>query len=364
MTMEIISTQTTSQPAIIAKATAVLAAGGLVIFPTETTYGIGADATDPKAIAKLLQYKSRREGKPLSIAVSGPAMAADYVHLNPQAEQLMSQFLPGPITVVCQSKGKVAPGVASERGTLGIRWPDYLLVTALVEAFGRPITASSANASYKKRPYSIADILSNLSKQQQNLIDLIIDAGQLPPNEPSTVVDTTLEQPTVLRQGEIKLTDATIVTTNSSAATQALGRQLVNLYRNYLSEKSLIFALIGEMGAGKTQLSKGIAEALGIDQPVTSPTYTLAKEYRFSYGDTINQFIHIDTWRLFSDQEFLELGFKEMVDRNSIISIEWADKIQSLLKEYSSEAKIIWVRLAYGETNDQRIINYSDQEPA
>ncbi len=352
---------TTDHRAIITEACSILAAGGLVIYPTETVYGIGVDATNPAAVQKLLQYKARREGKPLSIAVADQAMAEAYVALTESAQQFYKNFLPGPITVVSQSKGKVAPGVASERGTLGIRLSAHPLVRELVKTYGKPITATSANASYKKRPYTISDILENISNKQQGLIDLIIDAGTLPPNEPSTVVDMTLEQPTVLRQGEIKLSNATQLVTKSAEETHQLGQRLVTLYKSYLNEKALIFAMVGEMGAGKTQLSQGIAKALGITQPVTSPTFTLSREYNFTWGDQPQQFIHIDTWRLFSDQEFLDLHFTEMVDRSAVMAIEWADKVGPVLEQYSDEAKIVWLKLEYGDRENERFITFSDE---
>lgn len=359
--MEILDTRKTDQATMIKTACQVLAGGGLVVYPTETLYGIGADATSQEAVNNLLTYKARREGKPLSIAASDKAMASCYVKINDQAENLYQNFLPGPITVISQSKGRVADGVESERGTLGVRIPDHPLVREIIKTYGKPITATSANASYKKRPYNVSDIFGTISAKQKALIDLVLNAGELPHNEPSTVVDTTLEQPTVLRQGLIRLTDAITVTTTSEAETQALGESLLSTYRHYLNERALIFALVGELGAGKTQLTKGIGRALGVKQPITSPSFTLSREYNFEYGKQKNQFIHIDTWRLFSDQEFLELGFAKMVDNLAVISIEWADKVVDELKQYEGKAKIIWVKIEQGKNENGRNITYSDE---
>ena len=142
----------------IGTAIRVLKSGGLVIYPTETLYGIGADATNPEAVKMLTEYKNRPFGKPYSIAVTGLEMAEKYIELNTTAKNLYKEFLPGPLTVISKGKHKVAPGVESEDGTLGIRIPNYKLVTDIVKAFGKPITATSANASYKKRPYKISAI--------------------------------------------------------------------------------------------------------------------------------------------------------------------------------------------------------------
>ncbi|KKS30504.1 MAG: Sua5/YciO/YrdC/YwlC family protein, partial [Candidatus Amesbacteria bacterium GW2011_GWA2_42_12] len=174
-----------------------------MIYPTETTYGIGVDATNQRAVNALLTYKKRREGKPLSIAVFDMNMAEKFVDLNQAARNIYASFLPGPVTVVSKGKHVVVTGVESENGSLGIRIPAYDLVLQIVKAFGKPITATSANASYKKRPYCLEDIMQFLSPRQKSLIDLVIDAGELPHNEPSTVIDTTLDDVEVLRQGKL-----------------------------------------------------------------------------------------------------------------------------------------------------------------
>ena len=109
----------------IASAVKILQAGGLIIFPTETCYGAGVDATNPQAVNKLLAYKTRREGKPLSIAVTDKTMASKYVKLNTTAVNLYTKFLPGPLTIVSRARHQVATGIESETGTLAIRIPDY-----------------------------------------------------------------------------------------------------------------------------------------------------------------------------------------------------------------------------------------------
>ncbi|MEK7588844.1 MAG: L-threonylcarbamoyladenylate synthase [Patescibacteria group bacterium] len=351
---------------IIKEAVNTLKEGGLIVFPTETMYGIGADATNQKAIDKLLEYKTRREGKPLSIAVDTIEMAEKYVEVNNIAKNLYSSFLPGPLTVVSKSLGKVAKGVESEIGTLGVRIPDYSLVTDIVKSLGKPITATSANASYKKRPYAVEDILNNISTKQQNLIDLILDAGTLPKREPSTVVDTTLNQEVVLRQGNIKLTPVLERVTNSGEETQALGIELLNKYKHYLGYKSIIFALEGDLGAGKTEMTKGIARVLGVKDAINSPTFIIEKEYAIetvpdSYlSEKKPTFYHIDTWRIFETEELEQLGFLKQVSLGNVFSIEWADKIIDLFNKISEDSIIIWIKIEHGKEENQRLITVSD----
>ncbi len=340
--------------------------GGLVVFPTETMYGIGADATNQKAINKLLSYKARREGKPLSIAVTSIEMAKKYVEVNDTAKNLYENFLPGPLTVVSYGLHTVAKGVESETGTLGVRIPDYKLVLDVIKKFGRPITATSANASYQKRPYSIKDILENISLKQKKLIDLIVDAGTLPTREPSTVVDTTLNEKIVLRQGNIKLTPVLERVTNSGAETQKLGQEIFKKYQHYMGYKSVILAMQGELGAGKTEMTKGIAKLLGVKENVNSPTFIIEKEYKVSvatksYLSKKKPFLyHIDTWRLFDSTELKTLGFFEQVAKGNVFVIEWADKVTEVFEKVSEDAVIVWIKIEHGKNETERKITVSD----
>ena len=363
---KIIKISETSLEEVIKTAVETLRAGGLIVFPTETMYGIGADATNQEAINKLLLYKTRREGKPLSIAVNSKEMAEQYVEVNKVAENLYTNFLPGPLTVVSKSKGKVAKGVESEIGTLGVRIPDYKLVLDIISALGKPITATSANASYKKRPYEVQDILNNISEKQKDLIDLILDAGELPKREPSTVVDTTLNEEVVVRQGNIKLTPVLEKVTNSPEETQELGIQILKKYQHYFGYKSVIFAMQGELGAGKTEMTKGIAKVLGIKDAVNSPTFIIEKEYDIqtvpeSYlSEKKPKLYHIDTWRVFDSSELEDLGFLKQVADGNVFVVEWADKIIPLFERVSEDAVIIWIKIEHGESESSRSITVSD----
>lgn len=333
------------------EAVKILKEGGLVIYPTETTYGIGADATNQKAINKLNKYKQRPFGKPYSIAVSDQKMAEEYVELNGAAKKIYKEFLPGPVTVVSRGKHQVARGVENETGTLGIRIPDYPLVIEIVKKLGLPITATSANASYQKRPYKIADILENISQKQKKIIDLIIDVGELPHNEPSTVIDTTMEDLVVLRQGDIKLKTENEILSRSEEATQNLAKELFQKYEGYLGKRPIIFALEGEMGAGKTQFTKGLAWAMGIKEEIVSPTFSLVLEYP--------HLSHFDAWKFTEPSELEGLGFIKMLeDKNMVIAIEWAEKVAEVVKKYRDQAVIVWVKIEYGQKENERLIGW------
>ena len=334
----------------------VLGAGGLVVYPTETVYGIGASAVDKKAIEKLNKYKKRPTGKPYSIVVSDVVMAKKYVTLNPTAENIYKTFLPGPITVISNGKHKVAQGVESETGTLGIRIPSYKLVTDIVSRFRNPITATSANASYKKRPYKIADIFSCLTEKQKCLIDLVIDAGTLPKNEPSTVIDTTYDEIAILRQGSVYIQNKNEVLSRSPEETRNCAKELWQKYERFAGKRAIVFALTGKMGSGKTIFTKGLAKAMGVRDLVTSPTYNIVNHYQIE--NKTNKFIHIDVWRIGNESEISDLNISQDINDRSVLAIEWADKITDAIRKFNEEAIIVWVKINIGNIFNERSIEW------
>lgn len=337
-----------------------LSKGKLVFMATETVYIAAVDATNPKAVLKLISFKNRPFGKPFSVAVTDITMAQKYVTLNQTAKNLYKRFLPGPVTVVSKGKHTVADGVEAENGTLGIRIPDYLFALEVIKKFGKPITATSANASYQRRPYKLSDILDNISEKQKKLIDLMIDAGELPHNEPSTVIDTTLDDElTVLRQGDIKLKDQNEILSRSEENTENLAKELWQKYEDYSQKRAIIFAIEGEMGVGKTVFVKGLARAMGITEKITSPSYELLSSY--SLIPIPYSLVHIDTWRMIeSESEFSGLETQKFINDKSVIAIEWADRVKEGIRKYADDAIIIWVKITYGRRESERIFSWGN----
>jgi len=352
--------KTTKQnPKAIDLAIAVLRKGGLVIFPCETVYGIAVDAFNPKAVIKLNKYKQRPLGKPYAIMCSDQKMAEDYVLLNRTAKNLYKTFFPGPITVISKGKHKVVKGIESEVGTLGIRVPDYPFMLELIKKIGHPIVATSANASYKKIPYKIDDILNNISKKQLKLVDLAIDAGELPHNEPSTVIDTTLDDPAILRQGMIKLKEENKILSRSEENTQNTAKDLWQKYEKFKGQRPIVFALEGPMGSGKTQFVKGLALAMGVKNTIVSPTYNLILSYNSSSFIKC-KLTHIDVWRLKNSKDLNSLEFnKYLIDKNNVIAIEWADRVTDAIRVFNDDAVIIWVKIEYGKDINDRLISWN-----
>jgi L-threonylcarbamoyladenylate synthase len=335
--MRIIKLQEHQPQEVIDAIIACLNDDGLVIYPTETVYGIGANPHSKKAIDKLLTYKGRREGKPLSIAVANQTIAANYVDINEQARKFYQKFLPGPYTVVSKSKHTVDPRVNSEFGTLGIRIPAYPLMLELLQQYGQGITSTSANISGGKRPYRVQDLLDQMGEKQQQLVDLIIDAGELPKNEPSVVVDTTLSTPIALRgqlHGEYAQNSDGSETLHTQSETETMelaGRIMLNQL-NQLHAHGLVLALDGDLGMGKTIFAKGVAQFLGISEPITSPTYSYSNEYTYTRQQTTGMLYHLDVWKIDQAAEVAFLEIEKLIQPNNVLVIEWWSQIAHLVK--------------------------------
>lgn len=357
--MQVLNLKKESAIKIIRQAVSVLNKGGIIIYPTETCYGIGADTTNQQAVQKVLEFKGERKGKPILIAVANKKMAANYVQINETAENYYQNFLPGPVAVVSKSKGQVAPGIEAANKTIGIRIPNYPLILKIIKVFGKPITSTSANTTGKKPPYSSADITKYTSQKRLKLIDLFLDAGQLPVRPPSTVVDTTLNEPAILRQGEIVIPNIPghNFISNSENETKKIAGQIFSRYQNLLSTQPLIFALQGELGSGKTQFAKGLGSALGIKTNIPSPTFILVREYPYRLPFTHGIFYHIDTWRLQKGEELIELGLRKMLRPGNIIAIEWLQKIRPILENLAQKHKVclIWLTIETLSENKRRI---------
>lgn len=352
--MQILKTSTKDA---VSSAVQALAKGDLVIYPTETCYGIAVDATNEIAVTKLLAYKGDRH-RQVAVAVADRHMAEQYVNINEIADNLYTHFLPGPITVISDSKHIVDRRLESASGTLGVRIPKHDFALALIKVYGKPITATSANTSGKKEPYSIEDWQKYTTVDKQAMVTLFLDGGKLANRPTSTVVDTTLNDPQILRQGEITLPalDKQSVITKSAEETQTVATQLLNKYLNLVKKYPLIFALQGDLGAGKTQFSKGLAKALDINETVASPTYTLMHEYAYKTPKQSGMFYHLDTWRLPDPVEIeTTLHLSKLLKPGVIISMEWAGKAKDVLEQYKNDYPILLIDIKEKGVNTRQI---------
>ena len=190
--------------AAVARAARCLAEGGLVAFPTETVYGLGADATSPAAVGRIYQAKGRPAFNPLIAHVDCLEAARAIGRLDPLAIALAWAFWPGPLTLVVPKTRHCAVAELATAGldTIAIRVPAHPIASAILRAFGEPVVAPSANLSGQVSPTTAAHVASDL----QGRIDLIIDGGPVEVGVESTIVGC-FEQPMLLRPGGVPRTD-------------------------------------------------------------------------------------------------------------------------------------------------------------
>ncbi|HNZ60285.1 MAG: Threonylcarbamoyl-AMP synthase [Euryarchaeota archaeon ADurb.Bin023] len=169
----------------IKKAAMIIINGGIVVYPTDTCYGIGCDATNPVAIEKIFLIKERSKDKPLPLIASSIEMIKSYVYLDERALKLFNAF-PG-ISVALRKKGKAIPNIVNS-DKIAFRIPSNEISRKLCEFSNKPIISTSANKSGDPSPYSIKEVKSSL-KNYLDHIDLFIDYGVLDKNPPSTIVD-------------------------------------------------------------------------------------------------------------------------------------------------------------------------------
>ncbi|HEU5319605.1 MAG TPA: L-threonylcarbamoyladenylate synthase [Methylomirabilota bacterium] len=190
------------EAAVLAEAVGVLRAGGLVAFPTETFYGLGAAALQPAAARRVYDAKGRPTGKPVLVLVDSVEMAAALAEtVSPAASALMARHWPGALTLVLRAGRRVPAEVTAGTGTVGVRLSSHPVARGLVTALGEPVTAPSANPSGGAPPVTAAAVLEGLAGR----IDLVLDAGPTAGGAPSTVVDATVDPPRIVRAGAVRL---------------------------------------------------------------------------------------------------------------------------------------------------------------
>jgi L-threonylcarbamoyladenylate synthase len=184
------------------EAAAILRRGGLVAFPTESFYGLGADARAREAVARVFRVKGRPPSKPLLVLVDSVAMAETLVLGIPGgARELMIRHWPGGLTLVLQAATGVPVELTAGTGTVGLRMPGHPIALGLVRAAGFPVTAPSANPSGGAPPTSASAVRRYFEGQ----IELILDGGPTAGGAGSTIADCTTWPPRVLRQGAVRL---------------------------------------------------------------------------------------------------------------------------------------------------------------
>ena len=177
-----------------------LRSGGVIAFPTDTAYGLGADPFNGNAIDRIFQIKGRSDTKAILLVVSSIEMAESVAEPAEVFYDLAKLFWPGPLTMILPAKKSVPLKLTAGTGTVGVRWPVADFATRLVNDLGTPLTATSANRSGLPAAVTAEEVRSQLGES----VDALIDGGELPSRGGSTVLDLTTDVPMLLREGPVR----------------------------------------------------------------------------------------------------------------------------------------------------------------
>ncbi|MEO6036676.1 MAG: L-threonylcarbamoyladenylate synthase [Verrucomicrobiota bacterium] len=243
----------------VRRAKALLENGELVAIPTETVYGLAANAFNEEAVAKIFLAKGRPAENPIIVHVASVEMAQQCVSLWPElASKLAEAFWPGPLTLVLPRSERISHSVTAGGETVGVRWPSHPFIQAVIRACGFPLAAPSANLSNEISPTNAAHVAKGLGEK----ISLIVDGGQSQVGIESTVIDLTVHPPRLLRPGMIHAGSLLAVTGELSLGLDQSGEVLRSpgLLRKHYSPKArlLIFSWNDEADL-EAQLSKFVS---------------------------------------------------------------------------------------------------------
>lgn len=353
--MKIIKLEEKNLETVINNTIEVLENGGLVIFPSDTVYGLLVDGKDEQAVKKLIAFKNRPPGKPISVFVDWNFID-DLVEITSSQEKILKNILPGPFTVILKSKRKVCPLLESEKKTLGIRIPDYQPINQLIKKIKKPVTATSANLSGRRPHYSIESLLKQLPESKKKLVDLVVDDGKLPRNKPSTVIDLVEEKIKIVRHGDLVFREINHYLSKSSSETKKIAQFILNKLLEKSFERPLIFIIEGEMGVGKTIFVKGMGEFLGIKE-IVSPTYVVMFEYEIKKSK-LKKLIHLDLYNVEEKEEFEYLKIGEHLAPGNLLAIEWGEKVGEIFDLLKEKGEIVYVKIRY-ENEKERVIEVS-----
>ena len=185
---------------LIARAIHILKTGGVIAFPTETFYGLAADATNEDAVEKIFHLKGRDFSNPVALIIGNDRQLHGLVEEIPDSSRILMQtFWPGPLTLVFKASPQIIPKLTAHTGKIGIRISSHPVAACLAHRLDRPITATSANFSGTPEILSPQEVVRCLGDR----VDLVIDGGLSPGGKGSTILDVTLDPPVTLREGAI-----------------------------------------------------------------------------------------------------------------------------------------------------------------
>lgn len=200
MRTEIIKIDPARPETVFSRCREVIRSGGVIVYPTDTFYGLGADPRNPVAVKKLFEIKGRQTNQPILLLIGKIEEVRNWAEeITPCADDLMKRFWPGPLTLVFKAHAGVAPELTAGTDAIGLRVPGTELTRELLGYLSSALTGTSANRSGGPEPRTAEEAAVSVGA----MVDLIIDGGKAPGEKPSTVVDVRTTRPLVLREGAV-----------------------------------------------------------------------------------------------------------------------------------------------------------------
>lgn len=196
--IKIVRLQENALESVVRDAIQALQQGKVIACPTDTVYGLLADAASQEAVDKVFQIKKRAKDKPVYIFVKDIEMAKEYAEIDEEQEEFLKKNWPGKITVILQGKHKLPEGIELQ-GKIGMRIPKYQLIQDILEEFGKPLTGTSANISGTSSCLDSKEVIAQFEGREFQP-DVLLDAGKLPESNPSMVIDITGTPYQILRK--------------------------------------------------------------------------------------------------------------------------------------------------------------------
>ncbi|WP_028803716.1 L-threonylcarbamoyladenylate synthase [Streptomyces sp. 142MFCol3.1] len=248
----------------IDKAAGVLRNGGLVALPTETVYGLGANAEDPAAVSRIFQVKGRPASHPLIVHISSAEHLDDWVQDVPATARLLAEhFWPGPLTLVLRRGRRVPLEATGGLETVAVRVPDHPVALALLSAFGGGVTAPSANRFGSVSPTTADDVRAELG----DAVDFVLDGGACQVGVESTIVDATGEIPTILRPGGVTHEDLEAVLGCPLAVPETSHIRVPGQHPSHYAPRAQVVLVEPEKVVAEAKVAQELGHRVGVFLP-------------------------------------------------------------------------------------------------
>jgi L-threonylcarbamoyladenylate synthase len=258
----------TARTSDIEKAADVLRAGGLVALPTETVYGLGANAEDPAAVARIFQVKGRPPSHPLIVHIAGAELLGDWVEDVPETARLLAErFWPGPLTLVLRRGRRVPLEATGGLETVAVRVPGHPVALALLSAFGGGVTAPSANRFGHVSPTTADHVRAEFG----GAVDFVLDGGPCAVGVESTIVDATGQTPTVLRPGGVTREDLEALLGRPPAVHTTSRIRVPGQHPSHYAPRARVVLVEPEKVVAEAELAQELGHRVGVLLP---PAFT------------------------------------------------------------------------------------------